>query len=222
MRAILFYALISTAALGADSGVPPRANSGDYPVQGSAKTAVIAAAIVPPNQVSKMFSSGISKQYIVVEIAIYPEQGDAFDVESSDFTLKVGRRIGYAERPMDVAPWKENQGPLERRTGVIAEAGVIYEQSNDPVYGRRQSVGTYTGVAVTNGGPGQDPGPPPSGPDPRIVNDKVQHKALPEGEARATMAGYLYFPQYAKRSKMDPVELKYSKDDASVSLVFPK
>jgi len=41
-----------------------------------------AASIIPANQVSKMFSPDIGKDYIVVEIAIYPENGVPFDVEA--------------------------------------------------------------------------------------------------------------------------------------------
>ena len=212
-------------ARGADTAVAPRASSADYPVHGSAKATTIAAAIVPADRVGKMFSTGISKQYVVVEVAIYPEEGGALDVESSDFTLKVGRQVGHADRPLDVAPWPERHGPAVRLpVDVTVETGVIYDRSDDPVSGRRQGVGTYTGVAVTNGGPGQtDPAPPPDpGPDPRVVNERVRRKALPEGETRSVIAGYLYFPQYGKRRKSDAIELSYSKDDVSMNLVFPK
>ena len=81
---------------GADTGVPPRPVPKDYPVQVQAPAAKIAAAIIPANQVSKMFSPDISKDYIVVEVAIYPENGVPFDVESPDFALRVGQRL--AER----------------------------------------------------------------------------------------------------------------------------
>jgi hypothetical protein len=206
--------ILSIVASGADTGVPPRGASTDYPVHGSADATTIAAAIVPASQVSKMFSPEISKQYVVVEVAIYPGGGVPFDVESADFALRVGQRIGRADRPVDVAPWPERRGP--------SETGVIYQRSSDPVYGRQQSVGTYTGVEVSS--PGQPNGPPPPDPrgDPRVINDKVRRVALPEGDTKAVIAGYLYFPQYAKLRKSDEIELKYAKDDVKVNLVFPK
>ncbi len=83
-----------------DTGVPPRAASTDYPVHDRADAATIAAVIIPTNQVSKMFSPEIAKQYIVVEVAIYPENGVPFDVKSSDFALRVGQRVGRADRPI--------------------------------------------------------------------------------------------------------------------------
>jgi hypothetical protein len=215
--------ILSIVASGADTGVPPRVASTDYPVHGNADATTIAAAIVPASQVSKMFFPEISKQYVVVEVAIYPGGGEPFDVESADFALRVGQRIGRADPPVDVAPWPERRGPsLRSPLDVTTETGVIYQRSSDPVYGRQQSVGTYTGVEVSS--PGQPNGPPPPDPrgDPRVINDKVRRVALPEGDTKAVIAGYLYFPQYAKLRKSDEIELKYAKDDVKVNLVFPK
>jgi len=218
---VLLSALLSVAAAwGADTGVPPRPKVGESPVHGNANSTVIAAAIIPSDQVAKMFSSDLAKRYVVVEVAVYPGQDSPFDVESSDFSLRVGRQVGYADRPTEVSPWPENPGTPGRPTDVTTETGVSYEQSKDPVYGRRQTVGAYSGVAVTDHGPGQTG--PPAGPDPQVVYDRIQRKSLSEGETRTVIAGYLYFPQYAKPGKKDSIELRYSKGDVSVSLVFPK
>jgi len=217
---VLISAVLSVAATwGADTGVPPRAKSGDYPVHGNANTAVIAAAIIPSDQVAKMFSTEVAKRYVVVEVAVYPGQDSPFDVQSSDFSLQVGRQVGYADRATEVSPWPENPGTPGHLPDVTTETGVIYEQNKDPAYGRRQTVGTYSSVAVSDDGPEQA-GPPP-GPDPQAVYDRIQRKSLSEGETRRVIAGYLYFPRYAKPGK-DPIELEYSKGDVSVSLVFPK
>jgi hypothetical protein len=214
---------VAMIAHASDPGVPPRAASTDYPVHGPAESATIAAAIVPANQVSKMFSSGISKDYIVVEVAIYPENGVPFDAHLADFSLRVGQRIGRADIPLDVAPWPDRRAPgIHSPVDVTTEVGVAHENENDPVYGRQHSTETYTGVAVS--APGHDNLPPPPDPrvDPRIVQDKVQRMALAEGDTKVAIAGYLYFPQYAKRKKSDEVELRYAKDLATVNLVFPK
>lgn len=177
---------------------------------------------MPPDQVAKMFSSSISQRYVVVEVGIYPQDGKSFDVAAFDFSLKVGTQISRADRAGDVAPWPEKPSTLSRGPNVTTESGVIYQRGNDPVYGRRQGVGTYEGVAIDNYPRNQAPPSSRSGPDPAIVEEKVQDKALPEGATRKAVAGYLYFPQYAKKHKSDAVELDYSKDDVSVKLVFPK
>lgn len=107
-------AIFSLVVRAADTGVPPRAASTDYPVHDRANAAVIAAAIIPTNQISKMFSPDIAKEYIVVEVAIYPDGGVPFDVQLSDFALRVGQRVGRADRPMDVVPWPERRSPAGR------------------------------------------------------------------------------------------------------------
>jgi hypothetical protein len=216
-RILFSGAVLSIAAFAGDAGVPPRVSSGDYPVHGSVKGAVIAAAIVPSDQVAKMFSSEIAKQSVVVEVAIYPENAQPFEVASSDFSVKMGRQLAYAERPQDVAPWRENRGQLGRETDVTTQAGVIYQRSSDPVNGTRQTVGTYSGVAVSD-----HPAGPPAPPAPARSTDKIQRRALPEGQTRSAVAGYLYFAKYSKVAKTDSLELHYSKDGVSISLAFPK
>ena len=221
MRVVL-ACLVVSVAFAADPGVPPRASAKDYPVQGQASTAKIAAALVPPNQVSKMFSPDISKNYIVVEVAIYPENGVPFDIELADFSLRVGKHVGRTDKPSDVPPWPERTTSPRLPVDVTVEAGIAHESDNDPVYGRSHGTTTYTGVAVS--APAHDNLPPPPDPrvDPRLVYDRLQRMALAEGDTRTAICGYLYFPQYAKRKKSDEIELKYARDDVSLNLVFPK
>ena len=221
MRAVL-ACLVVSVAFGADPGVPPRASAKDYPVQAQASTAKIAATILPPNQVSKIFSPDISKNYIVIEVAIYPENGVPFDVEMSDFSLRVGKHVGRADQPSDVPPWPERTSSPRLPVDVTVETGIAHESDNDAVYGRHSTTGTYTGVAVS--APAHDNYPPPPNPrvDPRLVYDRLQRMALAQGDTRVAIAGYLYFPQYSKRKKSDEIELKYARDDVSLNLVFPK
>ena len=225
MRAILACVvgsmILSIAANAADTGVPPRGGASDYPVHGAADAATIAADIIPPNQVAKMFSPEISKQYIIVEVAIYPGNSAPFDVESTDFALRVGQHVGRADRPIDVAPWAERRDTARLPVDVTTETGVIYQRSSDPVYGHQQSVGTYTGVGVSQ--PGQNvPSPPNPKVDPRVIYEKVRRSALAEGDTKTVLAGYLYFPQYAKRRKSDAIELKYAKDNVTLNLDLGK
>jgi hypothetical protein len=179
-------------AAAGDTGFPPRPRPSDYPVRQTAQTATIAAALVPPNQAGKMFSPEIAKQYIVVEVAVYPEGGHTVNVKPLEFMLRIGDRISHAEEPRNVSPWPEKQGPLgSQSTDVTTEAGVAYRHATGPNGRSAQSVDTYDGVTVTNGGARQSapPAPSNSGPDPRIVADKLRDKALPEGPTGRAVAG---------------------------------
>lgn len=223
MRAIFFCITLGCifsglAAGGGPAGVTPRPRASDYPVRQNTQTATIAAAIVPADQAAKMFSPEIAKQYIIVEVAVYPESGATVDLKPLLFTLKVGDRFSNAEQPADVWAAPDHRPVLgSQSTAVTAETGVAYGRTTGPEGRSTQNLETYSGVAV---GPAP-PGPPNSGPDPAAVADKIWNKALPEGQTAQPVAGYVYFPQYAKKRKSDAVQLSYSDNGVSATLLFP-
>jgi hypothetical protein len=218
MRRVALAVLLTGFAAAQNPGMPPRAAASDYPAHTDMKPAALAAAIVPPDKVRKMFSYDVASHYTVVEVAVYP--GQSFDVDRFYFALKTGDSVSHAERPRDVAePWHERKGPLGNGPQVTTETGVIYERSHDPVNGTRSGVSTWEGVGVGNGNP-----PPPPRSDPGAlaqVEQRLQDRELPMGPTSKAVAGYLYFPQYGKKKKGDAVELDYSRDDDSASLKFP-
>jgi hypothetical protein len=225
VRLIPLILTVSLLARAGDKGVPPRALPSDYQAHQSTRNATLAAAIVPARQIEKMFSADISRQYIVLEVAIYPRNGLTFDLDWFDFGLKIGDTVAHVEKPRDVAtPWPEKNRVPDKPVTVITEAGVVYSRSSDPVYGRRSGWGTYEGAGVTNDPRAANPPPPPrQGPDPQIVEQRVRETMLPEGQARTAVAGYLFFPQYKpKRHKSVAIELQWSRDDASANLRLPE
>lgn len=225
MRLIPAVLLAILPACASDIGVPPRAAAADYPVHQTTKTATLAAARVPTKQVEKMFSVDIARQYVVLEVAIYPQDGHSFDVDWFDFGLKIGDTVAHVEKPRDVAtPWPEKNSVGDKPVTVSTDTGVIYSRTNDPVNGRQSGWGTYTGVSVTNDPRAANPAPQqPRGPDPQIVEQRVREKSLRQGQTRAAIAGYLFFPQYnVKHRKGESMELHWSKDDDSAVLRLPE
>jgi hypothetical protein len=208
-----------------DTGVSPKPKPTDYPVHDSVKTAILAAAIVPPDQVKKMFSADTAKNYVVVEVAIYPEDNRTFQVDLIDFELNTGDQFVRASEPADIGTiWPSAKAPSIGGGGpnVTTETGVILARETDPATGRpRTSVGTYEGVAVSNY-PRQDPPPPPQRPSPSQsdIDSKILRMALRVGPTKDPIAGYLYF-RHQKR-KQDTFTLNYANDDFSVDLKFPK
>lgn len=214
--------LLVTLAVAGDTGVPPRASSRDYPVSRAAKNTAIGAALVPADQLKKILPAEVSKTYFVVEVAVYPQDGAAVDVVALDFALKFGPDgVRYPSTPQEVASaWTEKQPSLPGR-GIhgTAEVGVTYDGTTDPAAGRVHERSTYESVAVTNNPPPGGPPPPPY--DPSVVEARAREKALPEGQTREAVAGYLYFPLPAKRHKGANLELKYFKDGVTVILPLP-
>jgi hypothetical protein len=226
MRALgvgIVLAALCSLAVGDDIGVPARSSAVDYPVQQAVKSGTIAAAIVSPDQVRKLFSSEIAKQYIVVEVAVYPAPGQSFNVEPLDFFLRVGDRTSHSELPLVGKPWPGNPAPSAPSPQVTTETGVILARETDS-YGRTvHTVGTYSGVGVTDGSPTPPPPPRPSSvPDPYWLDQQLRTKALGRGLTPSPVAGYLYFRQSGKRRKSDTVELQYSNADGSFGMPFPK
>ena len=212
---------LASLAVAGDSGLPPRPSSTDYPVNKTSKAAAIGALLAPGDQVKKFLPDEISKKYIGVEVAVYPQDGTAVDVSSLDFALKFGADdIRYPSTPHDVASlWKENQPSFPNHgTEVHGETGVTYSRGNDPVNGRTRGWSTYEGVSVSNDHPAADAPPPPPPYVPYVVEARAKEKALPEGETSNAVAGYLYFPRSAKKYKNAVLELRYSKDGDVVTL----
>jgi hypothetical protein len=184
----------------------------------------IAAERLKPDRVAKTFSSEIDRDYIVIEVAVYPQNGAIIDVQWFDFVLRfAGQQETRPDTPEEASvPLRERpgiKGPVE----VSSEAGVIVTTQKDPVTGRRStSAGTYEGIGVAVGNPQPNPLPPTSrGPDPRVLQDKLQAKALPQAKTGKAVAGYLYFPKPPKKPRNNLLELTYSKNNPPLNLPLP-
>ncbi len=231
MRFILSLCIASCLtglAIAGENGVPPRRHASEYPAhqtgKAGASVAAVGAAIVPPDQVKKLFSAEISRDFIVVEVAMYPADGGSFEADRYDFGLKMGDRLAHAEAAGDVAMPDAKRGPdmggPDQKVNVSQEVGVVYSKSNDPYYGKRSGVGVYEGTTVSNG-PAPRSGPGPSSADARAMEERLRDKALPEGPTARPVAGYLYFPASKKR-KGDAMELQFTKGDVQLDLKLSK
>ena len=118
--------------------------------------------------------------------------------------------------------WRSHTNSASRharnRPHVTTETGVIVGNGTDPATGRRtNSVGTYEGVGVSNyptqSAPSVDP---PLERDADRMEAQLEKWALPEGKTASPIAGYVYFPVSAKKSK-GALELHYSHDESSAT-----
>lgn len=226
MRQILcFGVLIAAIAFGGD-GRTPRSSSSDYPAHEDTPTATIGALRVPAEQLNKNFPADFSKKYVVVEVAIYPKAG-AVDLVASDFVLRLADGESHPDTAEEVAGiWrphtKAHPDVTSKLPQVTTETGVILASGTDPATGRRTTgTGTYESVGVSNYPRQPQQYPTSSAPnDADRMEGQLTKWALPEGKAASPVAGYLYFPVSAKRSK-GTLELQYTHESSSANLKVP-
>ena len=228
--------ILSTAAFlfaNDGRGIRPRASSADYPVQEKTRGGTIAAAVVSPDHVQKLFATDLNRAgYFVIEVAIYPEAGREIAVSSDDFMLRIGGDPTTVRpaSPLTIAGvlHHKNTPPAPRASDVTLypTAEIGYESGGyDPLTGRRRSSGVYTGagVGVGVGGAGGpvDPRPASTDRDRNTMQQELEDKALPEGMTTRAVAGYLYFPKPAGKVKNALFNITYYGADGQVHLAIP-
>ena len=226
----LLYLAAGLLLAGDTPGIRPRASSTDYPAHEAGKGLTLAAAVIPPEQVAKLFATNLNHGgYVVLEVAVYPEAGQEIDLQSRDFLLQIGPEQATlrAVSPQAIASALQRKNtPKPRRPGdvtVYPTATVGYESGT---YNGQRHGGVYTaaGVGVAVGDPGPI-GPPPPGStdqDRSTMEQELTDKGLPQGKITQAVAGYLYFPKPASgRHPRSPYHLTYYAADGQVSLDIP-
>ncbi len=181
-------------------GVRPRGQANQYATQAGNARAVLAASVLPADQVKQRFAYDISKTYVVMEVACYPGAQGPLTLRAGDFEVRLSAKsdaIYPADAPTVAAMvQRKNLPPAPgQSTPVYTEANVGYSSGTDPYTGRRVS-GVYTGVGVGVGGPpiGAYPGQGGYPIDQSLLEEQLWHRGLPEGTVSKPIAGYLYFP----------------------------
>jgi hypothetical protein len=228
VKAIACWCLI-VAAAAADTGTTTRPGPSDYDAHAKVAGAEIAASRMSAAEVTKLFSAAVARNFVVIEVAVFPEAGRTFDVQILDFDLKPGSgdRL-YALTPEEVA-WHGKKQPntssaprgLDPNIRVIGEAGIAVGSRTDPSTGRQvHGVGTYESVGVTNMPQPTAPRSQPSGTDTYAIEGKLRGWELQEGPAVRPISGYLYFPA-SKKDKNLPLTLEYSRSGERAVLGLP-
>jgi hypothetical protein len=173
-----------------------------------------------PDEVNHLFAFDISRDYLVFEVACYPEENGRLQLQADDFVVKTNDKSEVAHRadPQTIAArTQQKSAPKPSSPTVYTEANVGYESGTDPYTGRRVH-GVYTG-----GGVGVSTYPAPQYPTPggypqdrALLENQLWSKSLPEGTFTAPVAGYLYFPSsLLKKKSKDGYLLQYQGSDSS-------
>jgi hypothetical protein len=214
--ALLLPALAGTLA--AQYGTAPKASAQDYPVRAKLEKLSIGAEYLVHS-----FSSGremfIAKDYLVVEVALYPAKGESLLVEAGHFSLRVnGRKQALSPQTPEIVANALKYPDPNTSTGLHPTA-----QLGPVILGQPRPAERFPGDpnAQTGRPPPRAPEDNPSGLDkepPAKADELVVEAALPEGEHHGPTSGFLYFPYRGKVSRIRSLELVFTSPAGSTAL----
>jgi hypothetical protein len=200
------------------SGTTTKPSAEDYPVRAKLEKLSIGAEYMVHS-----FSSGrqmfIAKDYLVVEVALYPAKGENLLVDAGQFSLRVnGRKQALSPQAPEMVANALRFPDVNNSSGLhpTAQLGPI-------ILGQPQPTERFPGDP--NGRTGVPPPPMPddnpSGLDkepPVRAEDLAIETALPEGEHHGPTSGFLYFPYRGNIHHIRSLELLFSSPAGSASL----
>ena len=207
---IICLSLAACAAFA--QGTDPKPKPEDYPVH--AQISVLGQPVTLGAEFDvHSFSRGeemyVAPEFLVVEVAFYPPKGTRIDVSPPQFTLRVNGR----KQPL-----------LAQPPGLVASALSHPEWQNRP---RVMAGGGMGGIGIGTPAQGPQQRNPPQAPrddpsdglaqKPRVsASDLALQTALPQGEFKAPVSGYIYFDYRGKISSIKSLVLYYQ--DTAISL----
>jgi len=200
-------------------GVKERARPADYPVHAMLPGLAVGAEFMV-HSFSGHHRTYTAPDHLVVEVAIYPEK--PLMVSASQFSLRVNgkKERVFAQGPQFVAASLKYSDWTQRPAATIgAGAGDV-----GVILGPRPSQGRFPGDNRNRQPPAPPRAPtqPPRGgyekPEELDAPELAVETALPEGETRLPVAGYLYFPWKGKVSRIKKLELIFDSPAGAATL----
>ena len=135
LRLVLLEMLVlGMASFAADQPeLKPLSSAKEYPSSKYQANYSLGAKKLSKEMVHKTFATDLRDTHVVVEVAVYPENGKSLDVNRSDFTLRVKgtQDVTRAAGPAEVAAYVQKRPAKNRDVAVIPTAGVVYENYPD-------------------------------------------------------------------------------------------
>ncbi len=229
MRSIVYVLAVAglLAAAGDETGIRPRPAPADYPAHAAVGDVTVAAAVVPKDQVGKLFATNLEHDgYLVMEVAIFPPAGGEVQVSKRDFLIATsdGSTTRPAAPEVIAARYDRKYNPPQPHAPgniqVYNSATIGYETGS---YGGRRQSGVYggTAVGVGVGDPGPTAAPTSNAPDGYEIQRELEGKSLPEGRMDHAVAGFLYFPKPSGKVGKAGYRLTWYGPDSQVHLTVP-
>jgi hypothetical protein len=202
--------------LAAQNGTTPKASAQDYPVYAKLEKLSLGAEYLIHS-----FSSGremfIAKDYLVVEVALYPAGGEILQVSSSQFGLRVnGRKDALAPRAPEVVAHSLKYPDRDNGLHPVAALGPV-------IFGQPAPAERFPGDPNARTAPPlpRAPDDNPSGLDkePRVKAEELAvQAALTDGEHHGPTSGFLYFPYRGKAGRIRSLDLVFAGPGGSTAL----
>ena len=183
------------AAANEIKGMPPRGGPGDYQAHAAAGKVTIGAEFMR-HAVPTPQGSFSNENYVAVEVGLFGAPGQRIQISVDDFSLRINGKKALPSQPYGV---------------VLAD--LLDPEWEPPEPPKPKSSSLSTGGGDDSGRqPGDPPPPPPKMPLPlvRIMQQKVQKAAVPEGDRALPEAGLLFFSYRGQSKGIKSVELIYS------------
>ncbi|MBN1569208.1 MAG: hypothetical protein JXA73_15260 [Acidobacteria bacterium] len=191
-----FTLILTAALLIAAQGTVPLKQAAEYRNHVEANGIGLGALVLNNAQIKQRFVTEFDRDYLVVEVALYPKEGQDLNIQPSEFVLYIPGedRALRSENPKVIAASLQNVEESTRDITIIPQVGVGYETGRrgyDPTTGTARRTGgvyTSTGVAVVMGDS------LPSNPkNEAVMALELSEKGLPEGTFAKPVSGHLYF-----------------------------
>jgi hypothetical protein len=202
---ILLAAFAGTVS--AQDGTTAKASAQDYPAHTNLGKLSIGAEYTVHS-----FSRGqemyIAKDYLVVEVAVYPAAGESLPVNAGHFSLRVnGRKQAILPQAPEFVASSLRYPDTASGLHPVAAIGPVVLGQPRPVerFPGDPSARTPDPPRVPQDNPGGLEKQPPVKPEELVVL-----VALPEGEFRKPVSGFLYFPYHGKVSRIRSLDLVFA------------
>ena len=184
----------------------PRSKASDYPAHIALPTLEIGAQYLV-HSIPGERGGYFAKEYLVVEIAVFPTTRVTQRISSGQFTLRINKKSALIAQSPGMVAAALKYPDWEQRPQMTAQAGPL-------IYGAPQS-GRFPG----------DPTQPRPLPTPRVpdqsdsgnvekqrdvpIDEAITHAALPEGVTAESVKGCLFFRFEGKLKSIKSLELIY-------------
>jgi len=210
MRYLLLF-FVAGLLFGQGTDTKPKVD--DYEVHGQAKSVAIGAEFMV-HSYSRGEQMFLAKDFLVVEVALFPPKGATYEVTHAEFSLRINGKKELLDAVSPAVVVADMQHPEFKapRDGVGLEAGGGIGGVGASVGGPPMNTNPFPGSRQpTPPPPVEIPRDNPSGVKKEPVNpdEVLLQTALVEGPHHAPTSGFLYFPFRAKTSSIKSLELIY-------------